>query len=68
MPSSVIRSIEYDPERYRLFVTFVSGRIYVYDGVPQHAHEEFEAASSKGAFFNRYIRDRYRFREILVVG
>jgi hypothetical protein len=35
----------------------------VYDNVPSEVFEELKTANSKGAFFNREIRDRYSFRE-----
>ena len=65
MPSSVIRGIEYDAQRQQLFITFVSGKVYVYDRVPSEVHDAFLAHSSKGAFFNRFIRDRYRHCEVV---
>jgi hypothetical protein len=65
MPSSVIRDIEYDAEREQLFVTFVSGKLYVYEPVPAEVHGAFATASSKGEFFNRFIRDRFRHREVM---
>ena len=66
MPSSVIREFEYDSYRHQLFVTFVSGKTYVYDRVPPDVHEAFQAYQSKGTFFNRFIRDRYRTREVRI--
>jgi lysyl-tRNA synthetase class 2 len=59
MPSSVIRFFRYAPDRRELKVTFVSGRIYVYEGVPAEVAATFGEARSKGTFFNRNIRDRY---------
>jgi hypothetical protein len=64
MPSTAIRGNDYDPENRRLQITFVTGRIYVYEEVPVSIYSEFSAASSKGVFFNKFIRDRYQFREI----
>jgi hypothetical protein len=64
MPSTAIRAFRYDRATRELRVTFVSGRIYVYAGVPPGVAAEFEAAESKGRFFNAAIRDRYPFREI----
>jgi len=65
MPSTAIRDIEYDDDRRQLWVTFVSGKVYAYDGVSADVHEAFRSASSKGTFFNRFIRDRYRHREVI---
>ena len=63
MPSSVIRRFDYDARRCELRITFVTGRAYVYEQVPAAIYQSFAAAFAKGSFFNRHIRDRYRFRE-----
>ncbi|HEY0441234.1 MAG TPA: KTSC domain-containing protein [Xanthobacteraceae bacterium] len=68
MPSSVIRGFEYDPGKRQLQITFVSGRVYAYEGVPPRTYAAFAAAPSKGSFFNHHIRDHYRFREIKRAG
>ena len=64
MPSTVIRSHSYDPQAGELTITFVTGRRYVYDDVPQDVADAFKAAFSRGTFFNRHIRDHYGYREI----
>ena len=64
MPSSVIRNFEYRAESRELFVTFTTGRRYVYADVPEKEVRRFRAAFSKGTHFNRHIRDRYAFREL----
>ncbi len=61
MPSSVIRSFSYDPVESRLDVEFVSGRRYSYLDVPAAEADAMQRVTSKGGFFNRRIRDRYRF-------
>ena len=61
MPSSVIRAFDYDPAAHRLDIEFVSGRRYSYFDVSARVAEAMRRAGSKGAFFNRRIRDRYRF-------
>ena len=53
MPSSAIRTFDYDPERRQLWVKIISGKTYVYDRVPEELPEAFRAAQSKGTFFNR---------------
>lgn len=63
MPSSVIRSHSYDPERRELTITFTTGRKYVYFQFPPAAYEGFRCASSKGRHFNASIRDHYDFAE-----
>lgn len=64
MPSSVIRFFRYAPDTRELKVTFVSGRLYLYEDVPAEIAAAFRDARSKGSFFNREIRDRYAYRDI----
>jgi hypothetical protein len=64
MPSTVIRSFDYDSQRNELTVTFITGRIYVYSLVPPAAVDAMRASFSKGAFFNREIRNKYPAREV----
>jgi lysyl-tRNA synthetase class 2 len=64
MPSTVIRARSYDAGTSRLTITFVTGRIYVYEDVPPSVVAALNAATSKGRFFNQHIRDCYRYREI----
>lgn len=64
MPSTAIRSIDYDPAGERLLVRFVSGQRYAYDGVPAEVCRSFREAGSKGQFFQAEIRDRYPYRRL----
>ncbi|MFA6264716.1 MAG: KTSC domain-containing protein [Pseudolabrys sp.] len=64
MPSRVVKSIVFEDVLSRLTVTFVSGRIYQYYMVPRSMAAAFEAARSKGTFFNKFIRDSYTCREV----
>jgi lysyl-tRNA synthetase class 2 len=61
MPSSVIRSYDYDPQQRRLVLQFVSGRRYRYHDVPEEVWRDMRRAFSKGEFFNERIRDQFRF-------
>ena len=63
MPSSVIRSFDYDPADQRLDIEFVSGRRYSYLDVPDAVFDAMRRVASKGSFFNRRIRDHYPFVE-----
>jgi hypothetical protein len=56
--SSAIRAIGYDG--YTLAVEFHSGRIYDHPGVPYEVYAGLMQASSKGRYYTRYIRGRYR--------
>ncbi len=54
--SSVIDSIGYESQTSRLTVVFRDGHVYDFHLVPTHVYEEFLRSSSKGEFFNRYLR------------
>jgi KTSC domain len=56
--SSAIRAIGWNDGT--LTVEFHSGRIYDHPGVPYSVYEGLMQASSKGAYYNYYIRGRYR--------
>ncbi|MES2444618.1 MAG: KTSC domain-containing protein [Pseudomonadota bacterium] len=65
MPSTVIRAWNYDEAEQRLDIVFVSGRRYRYHEVPPPIVAGMREAFSKGSYYNRRIRDRFRFtREI----
>jgi lysyl-tRNA synthetase class 2 len=61
MPSSVIRGWKYDEAEQRLDIEFVTGRRYSYHAVPAETVAAMRAAFSKGSYFNRHIRDHFRF-------
>jgi hypothetical protein len=62
--STAIRFISYDEGSQRLSVTFVTGRLYLYERVPREVYDAFLRAPSRGSFFNSEIRDRYEYRAI----
>ena len=62
MPSTAIEHMGYDEDAHELHVTFVDGGAYTYYQVPKHVYTAFRAASSKGQYFNLWIKDRYDFR------
>jgi hypothetical protein len=62
--STAISEIDYDAERAKLLVRFMSGERYVYVGVPGEVHRSFVEADSKGRFFQSQIRDRYPFNKL----
>ena len=58
--SSAIRRAEYDESSKTLSVWFVpSGGPYYYYGVPSSVFAGLLNASSKGTYFNEFIRDHY---------
>ena len=60
--SSAVLRIWYEANDATLFVTFVGGKTYAYEGVPVPLCSAFLAAESYGRFFNAHIRDRYPYR------
>jgi lysyl-tRNA synthetase class 2 len=62
--STAIHEIDYDADREKLLVRFVSGERYVYVGVPGEVCRSFIDADSKGRFFQAEIRDRYPFNRL----
>ncbi|WP_348642278.1 KTSC domain-containing protein [Mesorhizobium sp. B2-4-14] len=65
MPSTAIRNIQYDPATRILSVWFVpTGHRYDYMDVAAATYAAFRTSSSKGSFFNKFIRDHYRYRRV----
>lgn len=65
MPSSVIDHFNYIPDAEILRVTFISGSVYLYKGVPQQVYERIKIARSKGKYLNRYIKGKFPFEKLL---
>ncbi len=61
--SSLIRSVTYGTDA-TLTVRFHSGAVYRYFTVPRTILDAFLAASSKGAYFNRHIRERFLYQRV----
>lgn len=59
--SRVLRQVAYDPVSQRLLVTFKSGAVYCYTGVPPVVFAALLAAESQGRYFGQEIRDRYPY-------
>ena len=62
--SSNISSVGYDRQTNILEVEFSSGDIYQYFNVPEHLYNNLMGASSKGQFFNDYIKYDYRYQKV----
>jgi len=56
--SSAIRAVGYDG--YTLSVEFHNSGVYDHPGVPYEVYAALMQATSKGSFYNRNIRGRYR--------
>jgi hypothetical protein len=57
--SSAITAIGYDPQSRRMTLVFTQSRTYDFCGVPQNVFDGLLRASSKGGYYNDYIKDRY---------
>ncbi|WP_236194834.1 KTSC domain-containing protein [Pseudomonas glycinae] len=58
--SSAMTAVGYDPATRRMKIRFEQGHSYDFCGVPSAVHQGLMAATSKGSYYNRYIRDRYQ--------
>jgi hypothetical protein len=62
--SQLLSWVDYDASRRQLRVSFRSGERYLYFQVPASCYRELLEADSKGAFFNRHIRNRFSFQHL----
>ena len=64
--SSTIAEINQEEIKGETFlkVTFVNGREYLYEGVPQDLYEQFTNAESKGKFFHENINYRFKYTRV----
>jgi len=59
MPSKVIRTMRYDPDRQELLIVFRGDRgTYRYFDVPTEEWEAFLEAQSKGTYLNRIFKQK----------
>ena len=57
--SSAIRAVGYDRDSQRMKITFQQGSTYTFCRVPEHVFNGFLSASSKGRYYDSYIKGRY---------
>jgi hypothetical protein len=62
--SSVLAAVSYNNTWRLLEVEFLSGRLYQYHGVPATTYNALLTANSTGTYFNRFIRNCFRFDDI----
>ena len=60
MQSSSLAQVAYDPRRSILQVEFRDGATYEYADVPVETYHDLLQADSKGAYFNRNVRNIFR--------
>jgi hypothetical protein len=59
--SSLLANVSYDAGQSVLQLELCDGAIYRYFDVPPVIYEDLLAAESKGSYFNREIRDCFRY-------
>lgn len=62
--SSNIALIGYDKESKVLEIEFKNGGIYQYFKVPEEEYDDLMKAESHGSYFNRNIRNSYKWQKI----
>lgn len=62
--SSSVEAVGYDPEAREIYVRFIGGRTYVYEGADERTFENFRAADSVGSYLNRILKPSYQYREV----
>jgi len=68
LESSALTAVAFSPESNVLKVEFRNGRVYEYSDVSCSTYEQLINASSKGAFFGRFIRNCFPFRRVDPLG
>ncbi len=58
--SSVFQSLGYSKSACAVRAKFVNGEVYEYHDVPYQAYKDWLGSDSKGGYFNRNIKGKYR--------
>ena len=64
LSSSLLAAMQYSPQA-TLDLEFRSGAVYRYFTVPRAVVHGLHAAESKGAYFNRSIKDRFPYQRLV---
>jgi hypothetical protein len=64
LDSSSLAWAQYDPALRHLELEFHNGERYLYFQVPPRCYQNLLDANSKGAFFNRHIRNCFAFKQL----
>jgi hypothetical protein len=62
--SSVLVSVGYDDHSFVLETELTSGAVYQYLDVPESVFLELMSANSLGKYYNKNIRNSYRYIEL----
>jgi hypothetical protein len=58
--SSAMQAVGYDAASRRMRIRFAEGNDYDFCEVPESIYQGLMSASSKGTYYNAYIKDRYQ--------
>lgn len=64
MPSSVIANMNYDADKSRLTIRYVSGAVYEYLDVPRSEYLSMKKATSRGTYLNKVIKPKYHYKKV----
>jgi KTSC domain-containing protein len=62
--STILAWARYLPDARRLQVGLCTGKTYDYFDVPADIYQDLLAAESKGRYFNRHIRNAFRYQKV----
>lgn len=63
--SSHIGSIDYNAQTFVLTIKFSNGATYEYSGVPQSIYTGLNLAPSKGEYFAKYIKNKFKSKKVI---
>ncbi|WP_414542005.1 lysine--tRNA ligase [Nostoc sp. CCY0012] len=61
---SVIKQFSYVPKTQTLTIEFDSGSVYEYFKVPPSVKEDLDNAPSKGQYFNKFIKGKFKYEQL----
>ena len=63
-PSECVAELEYDLESQQVICVFHKRGTYMYFDVPPDVFADWNTASSRGTYFNLYIRENYQYERV----
>lgn len=64
LESSNLELVSYSRKNKTLIIVFKSGAVYQYYNVSRYQFEKLRQAESKGRYFHKNIRTKYRFEKL----
>jgi len=63
--SSTLKTVVYDKDQEKMWLTFKSDALYEYRAVPQQLVKDLVDAESKGKFFHENIKNKFDFEKVV---